>query len=127
MKDHYSTLGISPHATGAEVRKAYLHLAKLYHPDKNGDTEDSKQKFQEIQEAHEILSDPLQRAEYDRLLAGSAGQWQSFTPQDLFREIRRKVGKRGILVGLGMFVLVVVAFTVTVVMLVSGRTRKTSS
>lgn len=126
MKDYYSILGISPQAGSAEVRKAYLQLAKVYHPDKNGDTEDSKQKFQEIQEAHEILSDPLRRAEYDRHRIAGAGQWQSFTPQDLFREIRRKMGKKWLLVGLGLLVLTAVAITVTVVSLITGRTRKTS-
>jgi DnaJ-class molecular chaperone len=60
--DHYSTLGVSKEATPEEIKKAYRKLAVKYHPDKpDGNVE----KFQEINNAYEILSDPNKKAMYD--------------------------------------------------------------
>lgn len=59
--DHYSTLGVSRSATPDQIKKAYRKLASTHHPDKGGD----KGKFQEIQAAYEILSDPAKRQEFD--------------------------------------------------------------
>jgi len=59
---HYSVLGVPRDATKANIHKAYLRLAKKYHPDKNSAT---KETFQKIQEAKDVLSDPVQRREYD--------------------------------------------------------------
>ncbi len=61
MKDHYSTLGVARTATPDEIKKAYRKLASQHHPDKGGDTA----KFQEIEEAYRVLSDPAQRQQYD--------------------------------------------------------------
>jgi len=61
VKDHYSTLGVSKAATPEEIKKAYRKLASQHHPDKGGDTA----KFQEIEEAYRVLSDPAQRQQYD--------------------------------------------------------------
>lgn len=61
MKDYYSILGVSRTATDDEVKRAYRRLASQHHPDKGGDTV----KFQEIEEAYRILSDPQRRAEHD--------------------------------------------------------------
>ena len=62
MSDHYQTLGVSKTATPDEIKKAYRKLASKHHPDKNGgDTS----KFQTIEEAYRILSDPQKRQEYD--------------------------------------------------------------
>lgn len=59
--NHYETLGIQKSATPDEIKKAYRKLASEHHPDKGGDT----QKFQEIQSAYEVLSDPQKRQMYD--------------------------------------------------------------
>ena len=61
MKDYYSTLGVARTATPDEIKKAYRKLASQHHPDKGGDTA----KFQEIEEAYRVLSDPDQRAAHD--------------------------------------------------------------
>lgn len=59
--DHYATLGISKNASAEEIKKAYRKLASRHHPDKGGD----KAKFQQIQEAYSILSDPEKKEQYD--------------------------------------------------------------
>ena len=61
MTDHYATLGVSRTATVDEIKKAFRKLASLHHPDKGGETG----KFQQIQAAYDILSDPAKRAAYD--------------------------------------------------------------
>ncbi len=61
MSNYYDTLGISKSATDEEIKNAYRKLAKTHHPDKGGD----KNKFQEIQTAYEILSDPDKRNNYN--------------------------------------------------------------
>jgi Ca-activated chloride channel family protein len=64
-KDHYNILGVSQTATDEEIRQAYRVLARRYHPDTSRDA-DAAERFQEIQEAYETLSDPAQRQKYDR-------------------------------------------------------------
>jgi hypothetical protein len=64
VKDYYQILRISRHSTSAEIKRAYRRLAVVFHPDKNRSPEASAL-FQEINEAHQILSDPLLRARYD--------------------------------------------------------------
>ena len=59
--DHYAVLGVSKTATPDEIKKAYRKLASQHHPDKGGDTA----KFQQIQEAYAVLSDPQKKAQYD--------------------------------------------------------------
>lgn len=61
MKDYYSILGLGKTADPDEIKRAYRKLASQHHPDKGGDTA----KFQEIEEAYRVLSDPNQRAAYD--------------------------------------------------------------
>lgn len=61
MTDHYATLGLQRGATPEEIKKAYRKMASAHHPDKGG----SKEKFQEIQQAYEILSDDTKRHQYD--------------------------------------------------------------
>jgi len=61
MKNYYSILGLTKTATAEEVKKAYRQLASKHHPDKGGDTA----RFQEIEEAYRVLSDPAQRSQYD--------------------------------------------------------------
>ncbi len=63
--DYYSILGVSKTATADEIKKAYRKLARKYHPDVNPDNEDAKLKFQQVNEANEVLSDPEKRKKYD--------------------------------------------------------------
>ncbi|KAF2093126.1 hypothetical protein NA57DRAFT_61650 [Rhizodiscina lignyota] len=66
QRDYYKDLEISANADDSEVKKQYFKLARLYHPDRNpGRVAEYTPKFQAIQEAHEILSDPAQRRKYD--------------------------------------------------------------
>ncbi|PVH94658.1 TPR-like protein [Periconia macrospinosa] len=64
-KDYYKILGIQKDATETEIKKAYRKLAIIHHPDKNPDDPDAAERFKEIQEAHETLSDSQKRARYD--------------------------------------------------------------
>jgi curved DNA-binding protein len=78
FKDYYKTLGISRDATADEIKKAFRKLARLHHPDVAKDKKKSEAKFKEINEAHEVLSDPDKRKKYDELGAnwrqGEPGQ-----------------------------------------------------
>lgn len=64
-KDYYKILGIEKDATEQEVKKAYRKLAIIHHPDKNPGDDEAAERFKEIQEAHETLSDSQKRARYD--------------------------------------------------------------
>lgn len=64
MTDFYETLGIGKNASKDEIKRAYRRLAQQYHPDKGG--EKDEQKFREINEAYEVLSDDTKRAQYDQ-------------------------------------------------------------
>lgn len=66
LKGYYKTLGVSPDASLNEIKKAFRRRALELHPDKNKSPEASKQ-FQKLKEAHDVISDPLKRAEYDSL------------------------------------------------------------
>jgi molecular chaperone DnaJ len=69
--DYYSTLNVPRGAKDEEIKKAYRRLAMKYHPDRNPDDGQAEQRFKEIKEAYEVLSDPEKRAQYDRF--GHAG------------------------------------------------------
>ncbi len=70
-KDYYEVLGVSKNASDDEIKKAYRKLAVKYHPDKNPGNKEAEEKFKEISEAHEVLSDKQKRARYDQV--GHAG------------------------------------------------------
>jgi len=70
-KNYYEILGVPEGATAEEVRKAFRRLAKKYHPDLNPGDRTAEAKFKEINEAHEVLSDPGRRAQYDALRRGA--------------------------------------------------------
>jgi DnaJ-class molecular chaperone len=65
-QDYYETLGVSRTATEDEIQKAYRGLARKYHPDKNPDDASAKKKFQEVQQAFEVLNDAEKRKLYDQ-------------------------------------------------------------
>src|SRR5690606_15161515 len=74
-KDYYKVLGVGRDASADEIKKAYRKLALKYHPDRNPDDKSAENKFKEVNEANQVLSDPEKRAKYDQL--GSAySQWE---------------------------------------------------
>ena len=70
-RDYYEVLGISKGASEEEIKKAYKKLARKYHPDMNPGDKEAEEKFKEINEANEVLSDPDKKARYDQF--GFAG------------------------------------------------------
>jgi curved DNA-binding protein len=66
-KDYYKILGVERTAGADEIKKAYRKLAMKYHPDRNQGNKQSEDKFKEINEAYEVLSDPQKRGRYDQL------------------------------------------------------------
>lgn len=90
-KDYYSILGVSRDASESEIKKAYKKLAMKYHPDKqNGKSEaekkEAEEKFKEINEANDVLSDSKKRANYDRFGSadGIADEFEATSPFDMF-------------------------------------------
>jgi len=74
-RDYYKILGVERKASEDEIRKAYRKLAKQYHPDYNPDNKQAEDRFKEINEAYEVLSDAKKRSTYDRL-GSDYSQWQ---------------------------------------------------
>ena len=71
-RDYYEVLGVSKNATEAEIKKAYKKMARKYHPDLNRDNpKEAEEKFKEVNEAYEVLSNPQKKAQYDQF--GHAG------------------------------------------------------
>ena len=65
-QDYYETLGVKRGAAAEEVRKAYRRLARKYPPDVNPGDKSAEEKFKQIQEAYDVLSDPKKRKMYDQ-------------------------------------------------------------
>jgi curved DNA-binding protein len=78
MSDYYSTLGVNKSASADEIKKAYRKLAMQHHPDRGGD----QNKFKEIQNAYDTLSDPEKKSQYDNPnpFGNMGGGWQSDVP-----------------------------------------------
>ena len=77
FKDYYKTLGVSRDADEKAIRQAYRKLARQYHPDVNPGDQAAEEKFKEINEANEVLSDPEKRKKYDEMFDyyQRYGQW----------------------------------------------------
>ena len=65
-RDYYEVLGVEKSASADEIKRAYRKLAKKYHPDLNPDNKEAEEKFKEVSEAYEVLSDSQKRANYDQ-------------------------------------------------------------
>ena len=74
-KDYYKILGVDRKASEEDIRKAYRKLAMQYHPDRNPNDKQAEERFKEINEAYQVLSDPKKRAHYDRL-GSDYSTWQ---------------------------------------------------
>ena len=74
--DYYKILGVGKNASEEEIKKAYRKLARKYHPDTNQGDKKAEERFKEISQAHDVLSDPEKRKAYDRggLLGGFGGR-----------------------------------------------------
>jgi curved DNA-binding protein len=64
--DYYKVLGVDRNASTEDIKKAYRKLARKYHPDVNPNSDEAKRKFQQVNEANEVLSDPEKRKKYDQ-------------------------------------------------------------
>src|SRR5258708_30942412 len=64
--DYYKILGVAKNASEDDIKKAYRKLARKYHPDLNPNDKEANKKFQQINEANEVLSDPEKRKKYDQ-------------------------------------------------------------
>lgn len=73
-KDYYQILGVSRNADAAEIKKAFRKLARQYHPDMNPGNAQAEARFKDINEAHEVLSDPDKRKKYDQF----GTHWQRY-------------------------------------------------
>uniref|UniRef100_UPI00358EF829 dnaJ homolog subfamily A member 3, mitochondrial-like isoform X2 n=1 Tax=Myxine glutinosa TaxID=7769 RepID=UPI00358EF829 len=110
--DYYRILGISKNSSQKDIKSAYYQLAKKYHPDTNKDDPQAKEKFAELAEAYEVLSDETKRNHYDTYgtagFGNAGGQhqqqyWSSsqhMDPEELFRKIFGEFSGKG---GLGGF------------------------
>ena len=86
--DYYQTLGISKSATAADIKKAYRKLARKYHPDVNPNDKEANKKFQQINEANEVLSDPEKRKKYDQY-------GENWKHADQYEQQRSQQGQQG--------------------------------
>ena len=77
-RDYYEVLGVEKNASDAEIKKAYRKLAMKYHPDQNPGDKTAEEKFKEVNEAYEVLSDTDKKARYDQY--GFAGVDPNFNP-----------------------------------------------
>ena len=77
FKDYYKIIGVEKSASQDEIKKAYRKLAMKYHPDRNQDNKKAEEKFKQVTEANEVLSDPEKRKKYDSL----GSNWKQYQSQ----------------------------------------------
>jgi curved DNA-binding protein len=98
-RDYYEILGVPKTASADEIKRAHRKLALKHHPDRNKNTKDAEEKFKEIQEAYDVLSDDTKRANYDQFGhagVGAAGPGSAHGPNgDAFDAFRRAQAGRG--------------------------------
>lgn len=95
FKDYYKILGVDKNASVEEIKKAYRKLALKYHPDKNPNNKAAEEKFKEINEANEVLSDPEKKKKYDELGANFNQYRQQGRQEDSFDWSRWTTGNQG--------------------------------
>jgi curved DNA-binding protein len=83
-KDYYKILGVDRKANEAEIKRVYRKLALKYHPDRNPGDKKAEEKFKEINEAYQVLSDPSKRSRYDQLGESYSNWQQSGSPANGF-------------------------------------------
>jgi curved DNA-binding protein len=81
-KDYYKILGVERNASEDDIRKAYRKLAMQYHPDRNPNDKQAEERFKEINEAYQVLSDAKKRSHYDRLGSDYSSWQQRGAPGD---------------------------------------------
>lgn len=86
--DYYKTLGVDKNASTDDIKKAYRKLARKYHPDLNPNNTEAHKKFQQINEANEVLSDPEKRKKYDQY----GEHWKH---ADQFEQAKQQQGSQG--------------------------------
>jgi curved DNA-binding protein len=100
-KDYYKILGVERKASADDIRSAYRKLAMKYHPDKNPGDKKAEDKFKDINEAYQVLSDDQKRARYDQLGSAysnfrtSGGRPGDFRWDDWFQQQQQGAGQRG--------------------------------
>lgn len=107
-RDYYEVLGLSREATAEEIKKAYRSLARKYHPDFNKNDADAEEKFKEVKEAYDVLSDAEKRRQYDQFghqadFAGAGGFGAGFEGsgfgfggfEDIFEQFFGSMGGMG--------------------------------
>ncbi len=111
-KDYYKILGVDRKANKDEIKRAYRKLALKYHPDRNPNNKPAEDKFKEINEAYQVLSDPQKKARYDQLgdsysnwqQRGAPGgfNWDDWTTTSQGGNVRVEMGDIGDLFGGGL-------------------------